>query len=104
MTIGFSDELIVLKDLDQLTAKELSIGGELKPNLELHIEPLESQSQSQVEFTWYPLSFTETRLLIQLVFKSPYAISQDFDPNTLQIYVWKPSLFTRKIDGVPVKP
>ena len=104
VTIGFSDELIVLDDLDQLTARELSIGGELKPNLELIIDPLETQSQSQVEFIWSPLRFTENELLIQLVFRSPFEISQEFDPNTLQIYVWKSSLFTRKSDGVSVKP
>ena len=69
VTIGFSDELIVIEDLDELKERELLLDGELKPNLELIVHVVENQQLSQVAFTWTAVSFTERQLKIQLYFE-----------------------------------
>ena len=69
VTIGFSDDLIVIDDLDELTEKELLLDGELKLNLELIVPIVETQVAAQVAFTWTAVSFTERQLKIQLFFE-----------------------------------
>ena len=105
LIISFSDEMIVPETLSDLELKELSVFGEEKPNLELSINPVLSQSKEDVAFTWTIEKFTPTRLSIQIYFKNPSAISNDIleEPNELVIKVWNRNFFTRDSDKEMVK-
>ena len=105
LIISFSDEMIVPETLSDLELKELSVFGEEKPNLELSINPVLSQSKEDVAFTWTIEKFTPTRLSIQIYFKNPSAISNDIleEPNELVIKVWNRRIFTRDSDKEMVK-
>ena len=41
MTIVFQDEMRVIDDINRLKRKESAIDGELKPNMEIFIDPFE---------------------------------------------------------------
>ena len=76
MVIKFSDEFVQLADTSVLKAKhDLLIDGEEKSNLELVVQPTETQTASQVGFDWTVKEFTKTELTIQITFEHPFYIS-----------------------------
>ena len=59
-----------------------------------------------VNFTWYPVSFSEDTLVIQVNFDRPYDISMFWDQNELEVEIWdlEGDIFRKSIDGSPLPP
>ena len=72
--------------------------------MELIIEPVEGQTQEDVEFEWSVVSFLPNKLTLQIEFMKPYEISMANDLNLVKVNIWDPSLFLRAKDLVPIAP
>ena len=83
LDINFSEPFLVPDDLKLLKAEEFIIDGLLRSNLELIIEPVEGQTEDQIKFDWYVVSFQPDKLTLQIEFDKPYEISQAYLPNTV---------------------
>ena len=59
-----------------------------------------------VNLTWYPVSFSEDTLVIQVNFDRPYDISMFWDQNELEVEIWdlEGDIFRKAIDGSPLPP
>ena len=61
MEVIFSDEFIVPQDLEKIKDE---------PQLILTVEPIEEdQNEEKVRFDWSVTSFTESKMVIQLLFE-----------------------------------
>ena len=51
-----------------------------------------------MKFVWEPVLYTSSKLLLQLDFSNPYEISNEFEPNVLDVIIWDEDLFVRESD------
>jgi len=85
-----------------LTEEEGYRDYEIRPALELLVQPSEDSDPMKLNFTWEFVDFTQDELLVQLYFEIPPYLSSEADDDFLLVTFWGNSLFTSE-EGYPVK-
>ena len=76
IVIEFSDDFFQISNVTQL--QDVSkINGVERMNLQLTVDPEESQTSEQLKFTWTPLNCTEKTLTLKLKFEQPLMVSSN---------------------------
>ena len=103
LNLVFSEPVVPLTNLAKLKKKEVTIGNEKKPNMEIVAIPYEDQDAGELDFSWTPIKANETTLQIRLEFKQPaYVSSNIVEPNQISVKIWGQNLFIRQADGYSV--
>ena len=83
----------VIEDLTKLENGWVEIEGESFPILEVMLMKSQQEGWSKVKLNWKAILMTEYSLQIQLEFENPIDISQNIEPDWLEIVFKCPYFF-----------